>query len=49
MAIQKVAKGDFLEQFAPATRAWFDSAFPSPTAMQAAAWAAIGAGDNALV
>ena len=38
-----------LDYFAPATRAWFGSAFPSPTAVQAAAWAAISAGDNALV
>ncbi|WP_241239375.1 ATP-dependent helicase [Xanthomonas sp. BRIP62409] len=38
-----------LEHFAPATRAWFASAFPSPTAVQAAAWAAISAGEDALV
>ncbi|MEC5317692.1 ATP-dependent helicase [Brenneria populi subsp. brevivirga] len=38
-----------LERFSPATRAWFGSAFPSPTAVQAAAWTAIGAGENALV
>ncbi|MBB2200808.1 ATP-dependent helicase [Gluconacetobacter tumulisoli] len=38
-----------LARFAPATRAWFEAAFASPTAVQAAAWAAIGAGENALV
>lgn len=42
-------KADPLDHFAPATRAWFDSAFPSPTAVQAAAWAVIGDGQNALV
>ncbi len=31
------------------TRAWFEGAFESPTAAQAGAWAAITAGDNALV
>lgn len=49
MPIQEAVKGDSLEHFALATRAWFDSAFPAPTTVQAAAWAAIGAGDNALV
>lgn len=49
MVLPDAAKADPLEQFAPATRAWFGSAFPSPTAVQTAAWAAIGAGENALV
>ena len=35
--------------FAPATRAWFASAFAAPTAVQEAAWAAIGADDCALI
>ncbi|MDP9408153.1 MAG: DEAD/DEAH box helicase, partial [Actinomycetota bacterium] len=38
-----------LEGFSPATRAWFSSAFPAPTAAQAGAWAAIRAGEDALV
>ncbi|RFB88840.1 ATP-dependent helicase [Rhizobium leguminosarum bv. trifolii] len=38
-----------LAGFSPAARAWFVSAFAAPTAVQTAAWAAIGAGDNALV
>ncbi|MDF5890249.1 ATP-dependent helicase [Pseudomonas syringae pv. syringae] len=49
MVLPEAAKADSLEQFAPATRAWFTETFPSPTAVQAAAWAAIGAGENALV
>ncbi|MBB2205877.1 ATP-dependent helicase [Gluconacetobacter takamatsuzukensis] len=40
---------DPLARFAPATRTWFDTAFASPTAVQAAAWAVIGGGENALV
>ncbi len=38
-----------LEQFGPATREWFRAAFAAPTAAQAGAWRAIGAGRNALV
>ena len=38
-----------LAGFSPAARAWFAAAFAAPTAVQTAAWAAIGAGDNALV
>ncbi|MDH6164942.1 ATP-dependent Lhr-like helicase [Variovorax boronicumulans] len=49
MLLPDTATADPLEHFAPATRAWFGSAFPSPTAVQAAAWAAIGAGESALV
>ena len=39
-----------LKGFAPATRAWFASAFPDgPTSVQERAWAAIRRGENALV
>ena len=39
-----------LNDFAPATRAWFASAFPGgPTPVQQRAWAAIRRGENALV
>ncbi len=38
-----------LSDFAPATRAWFGSAFAAPTAAQAGAWQAIRAGRHALV
>ncbi|WP_250729930.1 DEAD/DEAH box helicase, partial [Actinomyces sp. 187325] len=35
--------------FTPATRAWFDAAFPAgPTPVQRRAWQAIGRGENAL-
>ena len=40
---------EVLEQFGPATREWFEAAFAAPTAAQAGAWRAIGAGRNALV
>ncbi|HEU4350182.1 MAG TPA: DEAD/DEAH box helicase, partial [Actinoplanes sp.] len=40
---------DVLEQFGLATREWFRAAFAAPTAAQAGAWRAIGAGRNALV
>ena len=40
---------DVLEQFGLATREWFKAAFAAPTAAQAGAWRAIGAGRNALV
>ena len=40
---------EVLEQFGPATREWFRAAFAAPTAAQAGAWRAIGAGRNALV
>lgn len=46
---RKTPNADPLARFAPATRAWFDAAFACPTAVQAAAWAVIGAGENALV
>src|SRR5437588_6035329 len=38
-----------LSDFGVATRAWFQAAFAAPTAAQAGAWAAIGAGRHALV
>ena len=38
-----------LGQFGAATRAWFAAAFAAPTAAQAGAWRAIGAGRHALV
>ena len=38
------------DAFTPATRAWFDAAFPAgPTPVQRRAWEAIGRGENALV
>ena len=43
------ASADAMGMFGPATRSWFRSAFPSPTAVQAAAWEAIRSGSNALV
>jgi len=49
MVLPDAAKADPVEYFAPATRDWFGSAFPSPAAVQTAARAAIDAGDNALV
>jgi len=38
-----------LGRFAPATRTWFEGAFPAPTAAQLGAWEAISSGANALV
>lgn len=38
-----------LETFHPAVRAWFRTAFPSPTPAQAQAWPAIKNGDNTLL
>ena len=40
---------DVLARFGAATRAWFADAFAEPTAAQAGAWAAIAAGQHALV
>ncbi|MEO7722088.1 MAG: ATP-dependent helicase [Pseudolysinimonas sp.] len=40
---------DALERFSPATREWFQGAFPRPTAAQAGAWDAISSGKHALV
>ncbi|MGQ0845462.1 MAG: ATP-dependent helicase [Sporichthyaceae bacterium] len=47
--MEGVSSPDPLAGFGEATRAWFESAFEAPTAAQAGAWAAIGAGRNALV
>ncbi|HEX4480590.1 MAG TPA: DEAD/DEAH box helicase, partial [Rudaea sp.] len=38
-----------LENFHPAVRAWFTTAFPEPTAPQLKAWPAIKAGRNTLI
>ncbi|HEY2174672.1 MAG TPA: ATP-dependent helicase [Mycobacteriales bacterium] len=38
-----------IDDFSPATRAWFDGAFAAPTAAQQGAWDAIGRGSNTLV
>src|SRR5918994_274336 len=38
-----------LARFSDPTRTWFAAAFAAPTAAQAGAWEAIGAGRNALV
>ncbi|GAA1945883.1 ATP-dependent helicase [Agromyces allii] len=40
---------DALEAFSDATRIWFAESFRAPTAVQAAAWQAIGRGAHALV
>ncbi len=45
----RVPDVDPLASFQDATRAWFTEAFEAPTAAQAGAWAAIEAGDHALV
>ncbi|MGC4769494.1 Lhr family helicase [Micromonospora sp. DT44] len=42
-------KGEVLDGFGPATRAWFDAAFAAPTAAQTGAWQSVSAGRNALV
>jgi ATP-dependent Lhr-like helicase len=38
-----------LDRLSPATRAWFESAFPAPTPAQEGAWSAIAGGRHALV
>ena len=38
-----------LQDFSPATRAWFEASFAAPTGAQLGAWTAIRAGGNALV
>lgn len=40
---------DPLAGFSAPTRSWFTGAFEGPTAAQTGAWAAVGAGDHALV
>ncbi|MGA8115169.1 MAG: ATP-dependent helicase, partial [Actinocatenispora sp.] len=41
--------GSALDDFRPATRAWFEGAFARPTAAQDGAWRSIGSGDHTLV
>ncbi|MDZ4044865.1 MAG: DEAD/DEAH box helicase, partial [Rhodoglobus sp.] len=38
-----------LERFSPATREWFEGAFPAPTPAQLGAWEAVSSGQHALV
>lgn len=38
-----------MDRFSPATRQWFDGAFPAPTAAQLGAWESIAAGSHTLV
>lgn len=38
-----------LDRFSPATRAWFDASFASPTPAQLGAWTAISGGEHTLV
>nr|WP_169815568.1 DEAD/DEAH box helicase [Nocardia inohanensis] len=38
-----------MDRFSPATRAWFEGAFPAPTAAQLGAWESIAAGQHTLV
>ncbi|WP_169813197.1 Lhr family ATP-dependent helicase [Nocardia jejuensis] len=38
-----------MERFSPATRQWFDGAFPAPTPAQLGAWESIAAGNHTLV
>ncbi|UFS95614.1 DEAD/DEAH box helicase [Nocardia huaxiensis] len=38
-----------MDRFSPATRQWFEGAFPAPTAAQLGAWNAIAAGEHTLV
>ncbi|MEO9325232.1 ATP-dependent helicase [Nocardioides sp. C4-1] len=46
---EKSSTPDPLATFSEPTRTWFRAAFAAPTPAQAGAWAAIGAGRNALV
>ncbi|MDX1447952.1 MAG: crosslink repair DNA glycosylase YcaQ family protein [Acidimicrobiia bacterium] len=41
--------GSVLELFSPATRAWFESSFPAPTAAQTGGWPAIASGSHTLI
>lgn len=43
------APDDPLAAFGPATRAWFQAAFPAPTPVQVGGWQAITAGSHALL
>src|SRR5436305_8838929 len=38
-----------MEQFSPAVREWFTTAFPAPTAAQMQGWPAISAGQHTLI
>jgi ATP-dependent Lhr-like helicase len=38
-----------LEQFTPAVRDWFGSAFEGPTEVQTQAWPAIATGEHVLI
>ncbi len=38
-----------LQQFAPATRAWFESSFEAPTSAQSNGWPAIASGSHTLI
>ncbi|GAB2566655.1 ATP-dependent helicase [Nocardia heshunensis] len=38
-----------MDRFSPATREWFDGAFPAPTPAQLGAWESIAAGQHTLV
>ncbi|WP_230492693.1 ATP-dependent helicase [Martelella alba] len=49
MTISEHRSTYYASRFQPATLAWFASAFAAATPVQEAAWAAIGAGDCALV
>ncbi|MFO1537919.1 MAG: DEAD/DEAH box helicase, partial [Actinomycetota bacterium] len=40
---------DALARFSPPVRAWFEAAFPAPTEVQTAGWAAIADGGHALL
>lgn len=40
---------DPLENFTPATRAWFKASFPEPTRAQTEGWPAIASGENTLI
>ncbi|MGZ6258732.1 MAG: DEAD/DEAH box helicase, partial [Candidatus Limnocylindrales bacterium] len=48
-AVRAPAPADPLEAFAPATQAWFRSAFGVPTPAQAQGWPAIAAGQHTLI
>ena len=41
--------GSGLQQFSPATRAWFESSFETPTPAQARGWPAIASGRHTLI
>ncbi|MFB9430877.1 ATP-dependent helicase [Streptoalloteichus tenebrarius] len=43
------SRDEVLGAFSPATRAWFAGAFAAPTDAQVGAWAAVAAGEHALV